>query len=159
MSASPATTPEAVGGLSRFLDLPGGVSFDQALRKAEELVDALRGRARARIGENLKRMAALLRDPPDRAVEDGRQPLMALSGEILSIAGLLDETALASAAQSCRALLEDLADWTPRAVQAVDLHHQAMRLLHARPGASTCEDEQVLEGLLKVARRALAGAP
>ena len=89
MRPTPTGPRDQFGGLARFLDLPGGVSFDEAIRTAEERVCAMHDLGRARIYQALVQTAAVLGEPPLGASANQRQRLMKTIDDILSVAGLL----------------------------------------------------------------------
>lgn len=141
-------------GLARFVQLPAGMNFDDALREATSSVQALRGRAQAEIDSSLERLGALLGSEPPSSAQARSGELLERLNVIASVAGIIERPTLGLAAQAFFRLLDDFAHHSVWDREAVAVHYRALRMLNGLPDSA--EAEAVLIGLGKVAQRVLA---
>ena len=137
--------------LSRFINIPGGLTVDQAHQRANAHLEFISDRALADVDDNLACLGAylaLIREEPPRVVRD---ELQRLSTCIVSLAGAFGREAMGKAAYSLCRLLdlgEERGFWDR---SAIDVHYGALRALRHAHSASA--EAHVLEGLRRVISR------
>lgn len=135
--------------LARFLNKPGGLRREDAIRRAEDSLYLIQDRANAEIDSALDRLGALVdrRNP----TEAEQQQLHQLANTILSLGGMFNRAALGQAAHSLCELIDELAGRGAWDRAAVLVHYEAMCALK---GPETKEQQEaVLAGLRRVTER------
>lgn len=133
--------------LARFLNVPGGISLEEAEERAAAKLETLRGRCELDMQSSLEAIGdylRLLNGAPSPAL---REELHRLSCCIVSLGGTFDRAALSKAGYSFCRLLDDMGEHWDRT--AVDVHFNAMRRLFAPDGDATMQ-ARIVEGLDKV---------
>jgi hypothetical protein len=133
--------------LSRQLDRPGGRSLAEAERLAEAALQTHRTQITAELGELIGKLEVLCADRS----EEGQTRVYALAGSLVDLAGFFDTGAFFEAAYG----LCDLADRSRAAGRwrwgAVEVHVNALRLLHGRGLDGRSEDsDEIIAGLRQV---------
>ena len=135
--------------LAKLATLPGGRTFDEAVRAADRRVESVRERCLASLTEKASAltMAAHVARASDPPVFDD---LYRVSNAIYGIAGTFDCKGLAEAASSLCDLLQGFLDGEPTNWPAIDVHVDGIRLLTQKGEAVA---EPILAGLRRVRAR------
>lgn len=135
--------------LAKLATLPGGRTFDEAVRAADRRVESVRERCLASLAEKASALtiaAQLARSSDTPAFDD----LYRLSNAIYGVAGTFDRKGLAEAASSLCDLLQGFLDGEPPNWPAIDVHVDGVRLLTHKGEAVA---EPILAGLRRVRAR------
>jgi hypothetical protein len=136
--------------LAKIARSPGGKSVDEAVRGAEERIEAVRDKCVAALSTKADQLAALSAGDRDAGAAETMEGLYNTSNAIFGVACVYDLDALAEAACSLCDLLHGFRNGEPVNWSAVDVHVDGIRLLatgHTEGAAS------VLAGLRKVRER------
>jgi len=142
--------------LGRLAREPGGRTIDQALRQAEQRIEAVRDVSIASLAEKADQLAALAAATRADNAPGGFGDLYDLSNSIFGVAASFGLKPLAEAALSLCDLADNYRNGEPANWPAVDVHVDGIRLLAMlgqRAGAAVAEP--ILEGLRKVRARVL----
>lgn len=130
--------PAPTGRFSQYIGLPGGISAEEALERADERLLAHRDVAMGVIDAAIDDLKRLGSDPQCAA------PLRAAGDKISSMAGMFGLGDLARAGTSLCDLLDLLAQQNSWDTVCVELHRTAIPLIRRFPGD---EARPLLEGL------------
>lgn len=147
------SAPGKPSGLSRFFNIPGGISLAEAEARAALKLDTLRGRCEADMQDSLDSLGEYLRLLEGAPSASLRRELHRLSCCVVSLAGTFERGALSKAGYSLCRLLDDMGEGWDRL--AVDVHVAAMRRLFTPAGASEEAQQRIVEGLDKVRAQAV----
>ncbi len=144
--------PRGPNPLARFINIPGGMTVEQAQERAETRLETMRNRSMADVDENVTCIGAYLAliktGEPPRVV---REELQRLATCIVSLAGTFGREGMGKAAYSlCRLidLGEERRFWDR---VAIDVHYDALRALRNPHSAES--EAHVLDGLRRVIHR------
>ena len=148
-------SPAAERGLARFINIPGGMSAEEAVSRADANIVFYREPAFAAIDEALRelctecrREAALMR----------ASHIAERACAIVNFAGPFKLEAIGAAAASLAKLAHEIAQRgavSPLAVHAIQLHVQALHALRIAAAPDPARDELLIDGLVKISARAL----
>jgi hypothetical protein len=140
--------------LTKLVGEPGGRTLIDALKAAEQRIEAARERSLESLGPKIDRLYALAKSGQGGSAADAAT-IYALANEIFALAGLFGQSMLAEAALSLCDLIAGGEDDAPLSWPAVDVHIDALRLLRAADGDPALAG--VIDELRKVsARRRIA---
>jgi hypothetical protein len=135
--------------LAKLATLPGGRTFDEAVRAADRKVESVRERCLASLNDKAAEL-----NRAAQAAKAGLPPcfdeLYRVSNAIYGIAGTFDRKGLAEVACSLCDLLQGFSDGEPVIWPAVDVHVDGIRLLTQKGEAVA---EPILAGLRRVRAR------
>jgi hypothetical protein len=138
--------------LAKLATLPGGRTFDEAVRAADRKVESVRDRCIASLAQK-----ALDLNAAAQQVRAGETPdfddVYRISNAIYGVAGTFDRKGLSEAASSLCDLLQGFKDGEPVNWPAIDVHVDGIRLLTQKGEAVT---EPILAGLRRVRARFVA---
>jgi hypothetical protein len=134
--------------LAKLATLPGGRTFDEAVRAADRKVESVRERCLASLKAKALELSSAAQITRASATPSFDE-LYRVSNAIYGIAGTFDCKGLAEAACSLCDLLQGFTDGEPVAWPAVDVHVDGIRLL-------TQKGEEVAEPILAGLRRVRA---
>lgn len=138
-------------GLAQCLNAPGGIDVAQACARAEENLDGVRTSALAMVDDCLGDIADVCTGGAPPSLELRRE-LHRLSCTIAGLAGMFGREALSKAAYCFCRLIDDTAPgWDG---VAAGVHVASMRLLFSPELVAPARQNEILEGLMKVRRRA-----
>ena len=138
--------------LYRFMGIPGGLTAETALARADQNLEAHHTTALAQIDATITAMSEVLAQPHDdvRAAQDR---LYTKAYEIAGMAALFNLTALGLAAQSLCELIDNS---RPRQVwdeAGFAIHFGAIRLLRRPEHAVGSAEAEILRGLARIVKR------
>jgi len=138
--------------LYRFMGIPGGLTAETALARAERNVAAHRDAALGQLDVVIGSIDQVL-SAPDGTSAQSQQRLLELAHEIAGVAGLFQLVALGLAAQSLCELIEGCFERKTWDQAGVAVHLAAIRLLRRPEHAVGAAESEVLKGLARIVNR------
>jgi len=138
--------------LSRQLARPGGRTLAEAERLADAALQTHREDAVAELGALVSRLEAICADP----TESGAGQVYGLAAGLVDVAGFFDTGAFYEAAYSLCELADSTSGRETWSWGAVEVHVQALRLLHGS-GPGTGGGDALVAGLRQVVAAVTAG--
>lgn len=139
-------------GLARFIDVKGGITAEQALKRAALNLEFIKDKSLRTIDESLAALAAVRRtETADCAPElETRREWHAEATNIAALAGTFGLPTLSAGARlmcDYLDLMEETSSWNP---MGAALHYDALICLRNESGTADCA--RVLEGLRKLSQ-------
>ena len=141
-----------VSRLNRFLNIAGGISVEDAKRRAEHAVALMADEAMSDIEASVEQLRVKLIGLTAAPANDDKRAVLGLANNVSCIAGMFERPGLGRAAASLCELVDGLALSGGWDAPAVHLHFEALRLLRAGK-LSPAQEAHLLGGLARVVAR------
>jgi hypothetical protein len=133
--------------LTKLMKSPGGMYVNEALKRADQALEAMQEECLSGVDEALDKMEALRKGAPGAALDI--ETMYTLSSSVIDLCGGITQTGLETAGRSLCDYLDRLGEGERLDLRGVDVHIASMRLLHRSPAPPEAR-KAILDGLAQV---------